>query len=452
MFWKKTFKGGVHPPSSKASTQHLPIVDMPLPSQVVLPLQQHIGAPAVACVELGDAVKVGQVIAQAGGYVSVPVHASLSGKVARIGAWPHMLSREAPAISIEGDGADVWAEGTNSPRAWEQLDAKGLLEIIHDAGMAGMGGATFPTHVKLSPPENKPINAVILNGGECEPYVTCDHRLMLEQPRQVVEGLRIIMKVLGCAQGYIGVEANKPDAIRTLRQEAADEPSIRVVALQAKYPQGAEKQLIHAILKRETPCAGGLPMDVGCLVQNVGTAAAIWQAVAESRPLIDRAVTVGGPGIREPKNVRVRLGTLVSELVAFCGGYTEGATKLIAGGPMMGIALATDQVPVMKGTSAILALEGRDAASQAPGVCISCGRCVDVCPMHLMPCTIATLIEHEQWDDGERYHVLDCFECGSCAYVCPAKRHLVQLFKHGKATITAQKRAQRAETEAGKAQ
>jgi electron transport complex protein RnfC len=297
-----------------------------------------------------------------------------------------------------------------------------------------MGGAAFPTHVKLSPPADKPIDTVILNGVECEPYATCDHRLMLEHPDLIVEGLRIIMRILGCSMGFVGIERNKPDAVRVMKAAVKDLPGVKVAELKVKYPQGGEKQLIYAVTRRKVP-AGGLPMDVGCVVQNVGTAAAVYEAAALGRPLVERLVTVTGRGVVKPVNVRARLGDSFARLVEFAGGYTEKAAKLIMGGPMMGIAQFTDGVPVVKGTSCLLVLDedGVSAAAELP--CISCARCVDVCPMNLLPTTIAARVEFERWDEVQGFGALDCIECGCCSYICPSKRNLLERIKFGKAKL-----------------
>ncbi|MCK5526863.1 MAG: electron transport complex subunit RsxC [Candidatus Latescibacteria bacterium] len=437
---KKTFKRGIHPSYRKTATQHLPLVTMPPPERVVIPCSQHIGAPSEPIVSKGDEVKIGQPVSQAKGFVSVPSHASISGKVVAIEPLPHPLGMKGNSVVIEGDGTDTRADGIGTGQDWSTLTADQLKERIRDAGIAGLGGATFPTHVKLSPPEDQPIDTVLLNGAECEPYITADHRVMLEQSEAVIEGLKIILKMLNVSRATIGIEGNKPDAIAKMEALVANEPGIEVVPLQVKYPQGAEKQLIYAVTRRIVP-AGALPMKVGCLVQNVGTAAAIYQAVAQSTPLIERVVTVTGGGVKEPKNLRVRIGTSFRDVIAFCGGTTEGAAKLVMGGPMMGIAQATDEVPVIKGTSCILVLDKAEAALDIePKPCISCGRCVDQCPMRLIPSVMATLVERERWDEAEDYGIMDCFECGSCAYTCPSKRHLTHLFKYGKSVIAQRKK------------
>ena len=299
-----------------------------------------------------------------------------------------------------------------------------------------MGGAAFPTHVKLSPPKEKPIDTVIINGAECEPFLTADHRLMLEQGEDIFKGLEIIRKILNPKRCFIGIENNKPDAIASLKNIAKNYKDIQVVSLKVKYPQGAEKQLIYALTGREVP-SGGLPMDVGCLVHNVGTAVSIYEAVGMRRPLIERIVTVTGPGIKNPKNIRARIGTPFAELIAFAGGYNDGAAKLIMGGPMMGMAQYTDQAPVIKGTSGILVMDEKMAALDEPKPCIYCSRCLEVCPQRLTPTLLGTFVEYERFEEAEKYHILDCMECGSCTYICPTKRNLVHLIKLGKMEASA---------------
>lgn len=429
-----SFRGGVHPDDAKALSKTCPITPMPLPSEVVLPVRQHIGAPARVIVEKGQQVKKGQMVAEPGGFVSAAVHASISGTVKAIE--PRLTPAGAKVLSvvIESDGLDEWVELLPTSRDISTLSPEQLRNIIRESGLVGMGGAAFPTHVKLSPPADKPIDTVILNGVECEPYATCDHRLMLEHPERIVEGLRIIMKILGTSRAFIGIERNKPDAIKAMRQAVKDIPGVKVVDLKVKYPQGGEKQLIRAVTRRKVP-AGGLPMDVGCVVQNVGTAAAVYEAVALGIPLIERIVTVTGSGVQRPVNVLARIGDSFARLVEFAGGYTEHAAKLIMGGPMMGIAQFTDDVPVVKGTSCILVLEEDETASVEESPCISCARCVDVCPMNLLPTTLASLVEFERWDELKEYGALDCIECGCCTYICPSRRRIVERIKFGKARL-----------------
>ncbi len=434
---KKTFKGGVHPPARKELTAKSPIAAMPLPEEVVLPLSQHLGAPAKPLVQPNDRVKTGQKIAEAGGFVSVPLHSTISGTVKEIGEFPHPTLGLSLGIKIEGDGEDEWDEGIMERANYSGLNPEELREIIKEAGIAGMGGAAFPTHVKLSPPQEKPIDTFILNGAECEPFLTADQRLMLENGEGILEGMKLIMKALGCKKGFIGIECNKPEAIKNL-QRLSSAYGYEVVPLKVKYPQGGEKQLIKAITGREVPL-GGLPMDVGCVVHNVGTAYAVYEAVAKGKPLIERVVTVTGTIVKNPKNLRTRIGTTFAQLIEECGGTTEKVGKLINGGPMMGIAVETDQVPVIKGTSGVLVLSQKEVSYSQPRPCIYCGRCVDICPMGLMPNVIGNLAEKERFTETKDYGVLDCIECGSCSYVCPAKRNLVHLFKYAKAKLAQMK-------------
>jgi electron transport complex protein RnfC len=428
----KSFRGGVHPDDRKRYTAAKPIETAPLPDKVVIPTRQHIGAPCAPVVKVGDLVKKGQVIAEAQAFVSSPVHASLSGKVAEIADYPHPVFGFCQAIVIENDGADEWAEGLPLSRDWRGLDAAALKDIIRQAGIVGMGGATFPTHVKLAPPPEKPIDAFILNGAECEPYLTADHRVMLEATERVVTGMRIVMKVLGVMQGFIGIEENKPDAV-TAMVAAAKGTGITVVPLKTKYPQGAEKTLIKVILNREVP-SGGLPMDVGAVVQNVGTMVAVADAVERGLPLVARVATVTGGAIAEPKNLLLCIGTTFAQAVELCGGFASPPAKLIMGGPMMGMAQCRLDVPVIKGTSGILALSAEDVNAGEERPCIRCGRCVDACPMGLVPSMLSILGQRGLYQVAkEEYDLLDCVECGSCVYTCPAKRNIVHYVKYLKA-------------------
>ena len=432
MFRKNTFSGGAHPHDEKHWSCAKVIERMPLPAKVIIPLQQHIGAPADLLVEKGQQVKKGDPLAKASKFVSIPVHSSISGTVTAIEPLPHPLGVNLLSVVIEGDGEDQWnVEPTEDP-GYLNLDAKAIKERILEAGIAGMGGAAFPSHVKLSPPDEKPIDTVILNGVECEPYLTSDHRLMLEHPDSIIKGLRLIMKALGVKKGIIGIESNKPDAIALMKEKTSGDPDIGVVSLEVKYPQGAEKQLIVAATGRKVP-NGKLPMEVGCVVQNVGTAAAIYEAVALKKPLIERVVTVTGPGVHEPKNVLARIGTPFSELIDFCGGLTDGAVKVINGGPMMGMSQLSTDVPVIKGTSGILVLDEKTASHGEEGACIACARCVDVCPMNLLPSHIAAFVENGKLEKAQKLGLFDCMECGTCGFICPAKRNLVHYVKLGKA-------------------
>lgn len=433
----KTFAGGLHPPDSKKYSEHKAIEICPLPEVLIIPAAQHIGAPAEICVAVGDQVKKGQVIANAKGFVSVPVHASTSGEVIAVEPRLHPMGRLLPAVVIKVDGKDQWDESLkhNDP---DQLDADALKKILLNAGIVGMGGATFPTHVKLSPPPEKKIDTLILNGVECEPYLTADHRLMLEESERIIDGINILRKILGLEKAVIGIEANKPDAIEKLTKACASH-NIEVQPLEVKYPQGAEKQLIDAITGREVP-SGGLPMDCGVVVQNVGTAAAISDAVRLGRPLVERIATITGPGIKEPKNLKIAIGTPLSHLVKHCGGLEGEPGKIIMGGPMMGQTQLSLDVPAIRGTSGLLIFRKGDFSTKPAGPCIRCGRCISVCPIHLQPTTIAAYARLDMVVEAEEYNALDCIECGSCTYICPATLPLVQSIRHIKGGIMAKRR------------
>ncbi len=434
----RTFRlGGIHPPEEKHRTAGRPVEEAPLPERLVVPLSQHIGAPARPVVKKGDRVLAGQKIGEPVGFVSVPVHAPTSGRVVAVEPAPHPLGTPQPAVVIEPDGEDRWSE--DLPPLPDPFGAgpDAVRTRILEAGVVGMGGATFPTHVKLSPPPEVRIDTVILNGAECEPYLTADHRLMVEDPEAVLNGLRVILGLFGLERGYVGVEQNKPDAIERLKGVGA--AWAEVVPLAVKYPQGAEKQLIQAIAGREVP-SGALPMAVGAVVQNVGTAAALWAAVSRGRPLVERIVTVTGPGVREPRNLRVRVGTPAAHLIERCGGLADEPGEVIFGGPMMGLAQATLEVPVIKGTSGILVLPRRMVRTRPEGACIRCGRCVDACPMGLSPTTLRALAVNEDVAGADEWGALDCIECGSCAYVCPAALRLVQWIRYAKGRVMARRR------------
>ncbi|GBD95351.1 MAG TPA: electron transport complex subunit RsxC [Nitrospirae bacterium] len=429
-----TFERGIHPRYHKDLTAGKSIAKAKLPQRIVVPVSQHIGAPAKPEVGIGDEVKRGQVIGSATGFVCSPVHSSISGKVTAIADFPTAAGKMVQSIVIESDGKDEAVDFKENPD-YMNLGADDIKAIIKDAGIVGMGGAAFPTNVKLSPPKEKTIDTVIINGAECEPYLTADHRLMVERPKEVVEGLKIIMKSLGVNEGHIGIEENKPDAIEAMKSAVAGESNIEVRPLEIKYPQGAEKMLIKAIKGREVPIKG-LPMDVGVVVQNVGTALAVYEAVRYGKPLIERVVTITGTGIKEPANMMVRIGTLMSDVVEQCGGLVEGAVKVISGGPMMGFAQWTLDVPVVKGTSGILVLaEDEYVSSDDYSACIRCGSCIDVCPMGLNPSMLSILSEKGFFEEAKEYNLFDCFECGSCAYVCPAKRPMVQFIRLAKSQV-----------------
>lgn len=429
----KGFKGGIHPPDSKELTRDKAIEVMPVPERVVIPLHQHIGAPAVATVEVGAKVKKGQIIGMATGFVSAPIHSSISGEVKSIAEFPHPSGTNMMAVEIISDGEDAWIDDLKEERDIERLSPDQIKEKILSAGIVGLGGAAFPTHVKMSPPEDKKIEAVILNGAECEPYLTADHRLMIEDADAIIEGLRLLMKVLGVEKGYIGIEDNKPEAVTALMGAVAG-TEIEVLSLHVKYPQGAEKQLIKAILNREVP-SGGLPMDVGVVVQNVGTAFAVYEAVKFGKPLIERIATVTGSGVKLPKNLKVKIGTTTSDLIDVAGGLNEDVVKIIMGGPMMGIGQHSTEVPVVKGTSGLLIMKAEDVRDRESNPCIRCGRCLTACPAMLDPATLGIYSERDMFEETEEHYVMDCIECGSCSFVCPADRPLVHLFRFAKASI-----------------
>jgi len=427
----KTFKGGIHPHDYKHFSNHKKIEKFPAPKKLYIPLIQHIGRPAVPIVKVGDEIKKGQKIADASGFVSISMHSPVSGKITRIGPYPHPTGTIQHAIEIENDGKNEWISKLQDDEQYMTLSPEKMKERIQNAGICGMGGAGFPTHVKLSPPENRPIDVVILNGVECEPYLTSDHRLMLENPEEIIAGLRIIMKILGAKRGYIGVELNKKDAITVFKQMLRDEKNMSVVPCMLRYPQGAEKQLIYAATKRKVP-AGGLPMDVSVVVQNAGTAFAIYEALRYHKPLIERITTISGSIVKEPKNLKVPVGTPLSQLLEFCGGTTEDIGKIISGGPMMGFALPNSDAPATKTTSGFVFMSPSEVVDTTEAPCLRCGRCVDACPMNLLPTFIAVNIKNAEYEAAMKLGVLDCIECGSCGYVCPSHIQLVQWIKIGK--------------------
>lgn len=437
-----SFRGGIHPLKrihhGKRLTEERAIEWCSVPDEVVIPLAQHIGAPSMPIVAAGDVVDMGQRIADERGYVSVPCFSSVSGKVKAIEMRPHISGQPGMSIVIENDHEDRLYPGIKSPGRLEDLSPAQIIDIIKGAGLVGMGGAAFPTHVKLSPPAEKKIDTVIVNGAECEPYLTADHRIMVEYPGEVVRGLKAVLKALGARNAWIGIENNKPDAIAAMR-DAVGHGDIRIAPLKVKYPQGAEKQLINAITGREVP-SGGLPMDVGVVVVNAGTAYQICQAVEKGLPLYERVVTVTG-SVGQPGNLIVRIGTPISHVIAHTGGLSGKIEKVIAGGPMMGIALHNLDAPVIKGTSGILALDDKTARPLAESACIRCGKCVMVCPIGLQPYLIDAYAEKDRFDEAESLGAMDCIECGCCAYICPANRHLVQGMRLAKCEITNKRKA-----------
>lgn len=407
-----------------------------MPKTAIIPLAQHIGAPANAVVQKGDKVKVGQLIGEANGFVSANIHSSVSGTVSKVDLAVDVAGFKKPAVFIDVEG-DEWLETIDrTDTLVEEIkdDAKTIVGKIKDAGIVGMGGATFPAHVKLAIPEGKKADFLIINGVECEPYLTADHRLMLEKSRELIVGVKILMKAIGVEKAYIGIEANKPDAISKLTELCQKEQGIEVVPLKLKYPQGGEKQLINAVSGREVP-SGKLPIDAGAVVQNVGTAFAVYEAVQKNKPLIERIVTVTGDTVATPSNFRARIGTPVAELIAAAGGDVEKSGKIISGGPMMGKAMANLESTVTKGTSGILMLSEEKAVRPEAGPCIRCAKCVDACPMGLEPYLLMQYSQRQMWAEDEANHIMDCIECGCCIFSCPAKRPILDYVRLGKNTV-----------------
>jgi electron transport complex protein RnfC len=435
----KTFKQGIHPNYYKELTRDKAPVDMPIPKEIIIPLQQHIGAPCKPLVKAKDEVQTGQKIGEAEAFVSSPVHSSVAGTVKKIEARPHPGGTKIDAIVISPDDTGQAFPPCGTQKNVADLSPDEIKNAVKNAGLVGLGGAGFPTHIKLSPPKDKSIDTIIINGAECEPYLTSDHRMMLEAPEDLVYGAKLIMRASGATQAFIGIEANKPQAIEKLSNLVSQGDRIEIVPLEVKYPQGAEKMLIKAAVNREVP-TGGLPMDVGVGVNNATGAVAVARAVRDGLPVIERIVTVTGKGIKNPQNVRARVGTPIRDIIEFCGGLTPDAKKVIMGGPMMGIAQSTLDVPIIKASGGILILTESEIRDMKPHACIRCGKCVNACPMGLIPSKLGAFIEREMFDKIEAYNVNDCMECGCCVYVCPAKRPMVQWIKVGKAVLRARKK------------
>ena len=430
-------RGGIHPGAHKEATAGRPIEVLPTPHEVRLPLLQHLGEPATPIVKKNDIVRRGQKIAD-GGATGVPIHATISGKVRPIEKYPHPTQVIAPAIVIQRQAEDPGEIEFPEDPEWRTCSAEEAIARIREAGIVGLGGAAFPTWRKLQPPRGSEPDTLIINGAECEPYLTSDYRTMLAQPREIVEGALAMARILRVARVLIGIEADKRDAAGALYVECARAESggitIDVRACQVRYPQGAERQLVTALTGRVMP-ARALPTAVGVLVQNVATAVAVYEAVRFRRPLLDRVLTVTGPGIKTPRNVRVPIGTLISEVVVYCGGMSDDATRVVAGGPMMGRALPRVDVPVIKGMNGLLMLTGRGTQESGFGPCISCGRCLEACPLGLEPDQVSLRVEAGRPLDTEPYGALECYECGCCSYVCPAERPLVQFMQVAKSAL-----------------
>ncbi len=436
----KTFHiGGVHPAENKLSAGS-PIREAALPKQAVFSMFQHIGAPAKPVVQKGDMVKVGTLLAEAGGFVSAPIYSSVSGKVNKIDAVLDASGTRRMAIIVDVEG-DEWEESIDRSKDLvrlsdrPELDAKTIVEKIKNAGIVGLGGATFPCHVKLTPPPGCKAECVIINAVECEPYLTADHRLMLEHPDEILVGVDLIMKAVNVTKGYVGIENNKPDAIKLMTEKAKQYPNIEIVPLKVKYPQGGEKQLIDAVIGRQVPAPPAIPINVGAVVQNVGTAYAIYEAVMKNKPLIDRIITVTGKSVKNPSNLLARLGTPFQQLIDECGGLPEDTGKIIGGGPMMGKALLSLDVPMTKGSSGLLLMNEKEARRSEPQPCIRCAKCVSACPMGLEPFLLSKVAAMEEWEMAEKNDIVSCIECGSCQFTCPSKRPLLDMIRVGKTTV-----------------
>lgn len=429
----KTFKiGGVHPPENKLSSK-TGIMDLPLPKSVTIPLSQHLGVPSKPVVSKGDVVKTGQLIAQSEGFVSANIHSSVSGTVTKIEKVTDASGYKKDAIFIDVQG-DEWIETIDRSADLKNditLEQQEIVKKIADSGIVGLGGATFPAHVKASIPKGKTAEYILINGVECEPYLTSDHTLMLEKTNEIFVGIEIMKKALGVSKAVIGIENNKPDAINKMKQISVNYPGTAVQALKVKYPQGGEKQLIKAVLNREVP-SGGLPIDIGAVVFNVGSIFAIYEAVQKNKPLFERVVTVTGKKLNKPSNFKVRIGTSVSDLIQACGGIPGETGKIISGGPMMGKAVTTPEIPIVKGSSGILILPEEESKRNEIQPCIRCSKCVSVCPMGLEPYLLSALSDKAIFDKLETERVLDCIECGSCSYTCPASRPLLDYIRLGK--------------------
>jgi len=441
----RTFSiGGIHPEENKL-THEVATKVAALPKQAIFPLSQHIGAPAKPVVQKGDKVKVGTLIAEAGGFVSAPIYSSVSGTVFKVDTAIDATGYRKPAIIINVEGDD-WEERIDRSTRLEQvkdhpeLTPEEIVERIKNAGVTGMGGAGFPTFIKLCPPPTAKAECVIINAVECEPYITADYRLMMEKADEILVGLELLMKAAKVTKGYIGIETNKPAAIELLTKKLAELNSplstqVEVVPLKQRYPQGGEKQLVDAVIRRQVPAPPAIPVNVGAIVQNVGTAYAVYEAVMKNKPLFERYTTVTGKLLKNPGNFLVRMGTPMIDLIEACGGMPEGDNKLLAGGPMMGKALTTTEVPVCKGTNSVTILSGDDARRKEAEPCIRCAKCVGACPMGLEPYLLAKLSEVKNWERAEHEDIVSCIECGSCQFTCPAHRPLLDNIRQGKGTV-----------------
>jgi len=432
-----SFRHGVHPPDRKELTAALPIRRLPFPDEVILPLRQHTGRPARPVVSPGDRVERGDEIAEADGFVSSPVHASAAGTVTAIERWPHPDGSWSPAVRIAVEPHSAQEPRPRRVPDWTTLSPPEIVDAVRRAGLVGLGGAAFPTHVKLSPPEDRPIDTLLINGCECEPYLTTDHRSMVEHPERVHLGIRIMLRCLGVEEAWIGIERNKPDALQAIIEALPDDLPVRVVALDVKYPQGAEKMLIEAVLGREVP-SGGLPLDVGVLVQNVASVATMAEVFETGLPLIERIVTVTGRGVRRPANLLVPVGTRLRYLIEDCGGLTDDAQEIVFGGPMMGAPQANLDVPICKGTTGVVVLSRDECRPPQVHPCIRCGHCLESCPVYLNPQLLGSLALAGRYEEMATQHLGDCMLCGCCSYTCPSNIPLSQLFSLARSALRRQ--------------
>ena len=441
----RTFRiGGIHPEENKL-THEVATQVAPLPHQAIFPLSQHIGAPARPVVQKGDKVKVGTLLAEAGSFVSAPIYSSVSGTIVKIDSAIDATGYRKPAIIINVEG-DEWEESIDRSEKLEllkdhpELTPEMIVNRVKDAGIVGMGGAGFPTFIKLTPPPTAKAECVIINAVECEPYITADYRLMMEHADEILVGLELLMKAAKVTTGYIGIETNKPKAIELLSEKASKafegtDYRVEVIPLKQRYPQGGEKQLVDAVIRRQVPAPPAIPVNVGAIVQNVGTAFAVYQAVMKNKPLFERYTTVTGKRLAHPGNFLVRMGTPMQDLIDLCGGMPEGDNKLLAGGPMMGKALTSTEVPICKGTNSVTILSDEDARRKEPQPCIRCAKCVGACPMGLEPYLLAKLSAFKKWEKAEAEDIVSCIECGSCQFTCPAHRPLLDNIRQGKQTV-----------------